>query len=118
MSPEALLRAHRALWREAFSFKYSVLRIVRAAFRLRLGAFLMCATMNAFYYLKRLRGNEPVNFEDRNPYRTENATRAAGVVSRGSRNRRGDHRHRGDMDLDPFASGREQLARSRRPGFR
>ena len=64
MSPDQLLQAHRALWREAFSFKYSFLRIVRSFFRLRLGAFLMCAMMNGFYCLKRLRGNEPISFDE------------------------------------------------------
>lgn len=63
MTPEELLEAHRALWREAFSLKYSVLRVLRSIGRLRLGAFLMCLVMNAFYCLKRLRGNEPVVFE-------------------------------------------------------
>ena len=63
MSPERLLEAHRALWREAFSLKYSLLRVLRSAGRLRLGAFLMCAMMNGFYCLKRLRGNEPIAFE-------------------------------------------------------
>jgi radical SAM superfamily enzyme YgiQ (UPF0313 family) len=63
MSPDELLEAHRALWREAFSLKYSVLRVVRSFGRLRLGAFLMCLVMNAFYCLKRLRGNEPIAFE-------------------------------------------------------
>jgi radical SAM superfamily enzyme YgiQ (UPF0313 family) len=63
MAPEELLEAHRALWREAFSLKYSVLRVVRSLGRLRLGAFLMCAVMNGFYCLKRLRGNEPVAFD-------------------------------------------------------
>lgn len=64
MSPQQLLEAHRALWREAFSFKYSFLRIVRSVGRLRWGAFLMCCMMNAFYCLKRMRGNEPVVFEE------------------------------------------------------
>ena len=59
MSPEQLIEAHRALWREAFSLEYSLLRVLRSFGRLRLGAFLMCLTMNAFYCLKRLRGNEP-----------------------------------------------------------
>lgn len=63
MSPEELLAAHRALWREAFSVKYSVLRVLRSMVRLRLGAFLMCLAMNAFYCFKRLRGNEPVAFD-------------------------------------------------------
>jgi radical SAM superfamily enzyme YgiQ (UPF0313 family) len=62
MSPERLLNAHRALWREAFSLKYSLRRIVRSLGRLRLGAFLMCLTMNAFYCLKRLRKNDPLSF--------------------------------------------------------
>lgn len=63
MSPERLLEAHRALWREAFSLKYSLRRVVRSFGRLRWGAFLMCLTMNAFYCLKRLRGNEPIAFD-------------------------------------------------------
>ena len=62
MSPEQLLEAHRALWHEAFSLKYSVLRVVRSLGRLRFGAFLMCLVMNGFYCLKRLRGNEPIAF--------------------------------------------------------
>jgi radical SAM superfamily enzyme YgiQ (UPF0313 family) len=67
MSPEQLLQAHRALWREAFSLKYSVLRVLRSLGRLRFGAFLMCAVMNGFYCLKRLRGNEPIAFDPSAP---------------------------------------------------
>lgn len=63
MTPQALLDAHRELWREAFSIKYTFLRIVRSARYLRWGAFLMCLFMNVFYCLKRFRGNEPVSFE-------------------------------------------------------
>jgi radical SAM superfamily enzyme YgiQ (UPF0313 family) len=63
MSPDQLLEAHRALWREAFSLKYSLLRVVRSLGRLRFGAFLMCVVMNCFYCLKRLRGNEPIAFD-------------------------------------------------------
>jgi radical SAM superfamily enzyme YgiQ (UPF0313 family) len=63
MSPDQLLAAHRALWREAFSLRYSLLRIARSIRRLRFGAFLMCFVMNAFYCFKRLRGNEPVSFD-------------------------------------------------------
>lgn len=63
MSAEQLLQAHRALWREAFSLKYSLLRVMRSLRRLRLGAFLMCLVMNGFYCLKRLRGNEPIAFD-------------------------------------------------------
>lgn len=62
MSPERLLKAHRALWREAFSLKYSLRRVVRSFRRLRFGASLMCLTMNAFYCIKRLRGNDPLSF--------------------------------------------------------
>jgi radical SAM superfamily enzyme YgiQ (UPF0313 family) len=68
MSPAELLQAHRQLWREAFSLKYSFLRIVRSMRYLRFGAFLMCMFMNVFYCLKRLRGNEPVDFEDNKQY--------------------------------------------------
>ncbi len=64
MSPDELLSAHRQLWREAFSLKYSILRVVRSLGYLRLGAFLMCLFMNAYYCFKRLRRNEPVCFEE------------------------------------------------------
>jgi hypothetical protein len=63
MSPEQLLDAHRKLWREAFSLKYSLLRVVRSLRRLRFGAFLMCLVMNGFYCLKCLRGNDPIAFD-------------------------------------------------------
>jgi len=63
MSPDELLSAHRQLWREAFSLKYSFLRVIRSLKYLRLGAFLMCLFMNAFYCLKCLRGNEPISFD-------------------------------------------------------
>lgn len=69
MSPEELLKAHRALWRESFSLKYSFLRTVRSIAYLRLGAFLMCLFMNTFYCLKRLRGNEPVSFDGTDGYK-------------------------------------------------
>ena len=68
MSAQELLEAHRKLWREAFSFKYSFLRIARSFRYLRWGAFLMCAFMNVFYCLKQLRGNEPINFEGEEQY--------------------------------------------------
>ncbi len=67
MSPDQLLEAHRLLWREAFSLRYTLLRIVRSFFRLRFGAFLMCAMMNGFYCLKRMRGNEPMSFDESSP---------------------------------------------------
>ncbi|HEU5181295.1 MAG TPA: radical SAM protein [Candidatus Polarisedimenticolia bacterium] len=68
MTPEELLAAHRALWKEAFSVRYSARRIFRALFRLRLGAFLMCAMMNLFYFLKALRGNSPAWFGESHRY--------------------------------------------------
>jgi len=69
MTPEELLEAHRDLWREAFSLRYSLKRIVRAFFTLRWGAFLMCAFMNSFYCLKAMRDNLPRSFVKDNPYR-------------------------------------------------
>ncbi|MBN2389785.1 MAG: radical SAM protein [Anaerolineae bacterium] len=60
MNPEALLQAHRALWRRAFSPGYTLRRIARAAHYLRPGALLLAAFLNGFYGLKRWRGNEPV----------------------------------------------------------
>jgi radical SAM superfamily enzyme YgiQ (UPF0313 family) len=68
MSPDELLAAHRALWREAFSLRYSIKRIVRSFWYLRWGAWLMCLWMNLFYCLKRMRGNEPVSFEGTDLY--------------------------------------------------
>jgi hypothetical protein len=68
MSPDELLAAHRDLWFEAFSVKYSLKRVFRAMFRLRLGAFLMCAMMNLLYCLKALRGNAPACFDGRRQY--------------------------------------------------
>jgi hypothetical protein len=62
MTPEELLAAHRALWREAFSVRYAVKRILRGFFKLRIGASLMCAMMNLFYCVKALRGNTPACF--------------------------------------------------------
>lgn len=68
MTPAELLAAHRALWREAFSLKYSLLRVLRALRQLKTGAFLMVLFMNAFYCWKALWGNEPIHFEDATPY--------------------------------------------------
>jgi hypothetical protein len=48
--------------------KYSLKRVFRALFRLRFGAFLMCAMMNLFYCLKALRGNAPACFEGQRRY--------------------------------------------------
>lgn len=60
MSPEALLQAHRELWRRAFSPGHVTRRMARAVRYLRPGALLMTVAMNSFYGFKRLRGNLPV----------------------------------------------------------
>lgn len=59
MSPDSLLKAHRVLWRTAFSPLHTLQRMLRAPFRLRLGAMLLSLAMNGFYGLKAVRGNEP-----------------------------------------------------------
>lgn len=64
MSPAELLDAHRDLWREAFSPRRVLARIVRSARYLRFGAFLMSLFMNGFYGLKAWRGNGPRAFAD------------------------------------------------------
>jgi radical SAM superfamily enzyme YgiQ (UPF0313 family) len=61
MRPDELLRAHRGLWRTAFSPKYVLKRIWRSVRRLRLGAMLLSLAMNGFYGLKNLRGNRPLD---------------------------------------------------------
>jgi radical SAM superfamily enzyme YgiQ (UPF0313 family) len=61
MSADELLEAHRSLWKTGFSFKYSMKRIVRSLFRLRLGAIFLSVAMNGFYCSKRLRGNLPID---------------------------------------------------------
>jgi len=62
LSPDELLEAHRALWRKAFSPAHVAGRITRGRRYLRRGALLMSAAMNGFYGLKRLHGNEPVDY--------------------------------------------------------
>jgi hypothetical protein len=59
MSPDALLRAHRALWRRAFSASLVAERLARGARTLRPGAMMLSTAMNGFYGLKRLTGNLP-----------------------------------------------------------
>lgn len=65
LSEEELLEAHRALWKKAFSIRYSLKRIFRAAFSLRLGAFYLSLFMNSFYGLKRVRRNYPIDISKR-----------------------------------------------------
>jgi radical SAM superfamily enzyme YgiQ (UPF0313 family) len=59
ITPVELTRAHRALWRRAFSPAHVLRRIARASRYLSPGAWLMTACMNGFYGLKQARGNAP-----------------------------------------------------------
>jgi radical SAM superfamily enzyme YgiQ (UPF0313 family) len=59
MSPDALLGAHRAMWRRAFSPELVSARLARGARTLRPGGMMLSAAMNGFYGLKRLSGNLP-----------------------------------------------------------
>lgn len=61
LTPDALLAAHRTLWKRAFSPVHSLLRIWRGLFSLRFGAMCMSLFMNSFYMYKRLRSNFPVD---------------------------------------------------------
>lgn len=63
MMPGGLLRAHRTLWGKAFSAPYTMRRMLRGLFTLSFGALCLSLFMNAFYMLKRLRGNYPVDME-------------------------------------------------------
>jgi radical SAM superfamily enzyme YgiQ (UPF0313 family) len=65
MSAEELLQAHRTLWRTAFSLRYVLKRILRSARRLRPGAILLSLAMNGFYGLKNLRGNRPIDMQQK-----------------------------------------------------
>ena len=86
MSPRELLTAHRALWRETFSLRYSIKRILRACFILRWGAFLMCAVMNSFYCIKALTGNLPRDYAEFSRKHPRDRT-ATGPRSQQSRSR-------------------------------
>src|SRR5262245_3229920 len=70
MAPADLLRAHRELWRSAFSLRSCLRRVVRSFCTLRWGAFLMAVMMNVFYGLKALTRNEPISFEGTDRYRS------------------------------------------------
>lgn len=65
LTPDELLRAHRTLWKEAFSFHKSTRRIIRGLFTLRFGALCLSLFMNAFYCLKRLKRNYPIDMSKR-----------------------------------------------------
>jgi len=65
LSPGELLKAHRTLWKKAFSPWYSFKRIIRSLFKLRFGAILLSGFMNSFYCLKRVKGNYPIDMTKR-----------------------------------------------------
>jgi radical SAM superfamily enzyme YgiQ (UPF0313 family) len=66
MSPDTLLKAHRELWAKSFSFKNSLIRIIRSFFYLRFGAFCLTVFMNGFYGFKKLRQNLPIDMAEKN----------------------------------------------------
>lgn len=70
MTPAELLKAHRDLWKSAFSVRSSLRRIRRSFVTLRWGAFLLCGTMNLFYGLKALTNNQPISFEGTDTYKS------------------------------------------------
>ena len=61
MSAHELLRAHRELWRRAFSPAAALGRVARGARQLRPGALMLSTAMNGFYGLKRFTGNPPAD---------------------------------------------------------
>ena len=65
INEEQLLHAHRALWKKSFSPLYAFKRILRGAFSLQWGAFLLSLFMNSFYAYKRVRKNYPVDMSKR-----------------------------------------------------
>jgi radical SAM superfamily enzyme YgiQ (UPF0313 family) len=65
LTPDELLRAHRTLWKDAFSFFKSCKRVLRGLFTLRPGAFCLSLFMNGFYCYKRMRGNYPIDMSRR-----------------------------------------------------
>jgi radical SAM superfamily enzyme YgiQ (UPF0313 family) len=65
MSAEALRKAHRELWRRAFSPAATAARIARGVRQLGRGGLMLSAAMNGFYGLKRLTGNLPADAAER-----------------------------------------------------
>jgi hypothetical protein len=59
MSADALLLAHRRLWKRAFGPAAVLQRLAGAARQLGSGGMMLAAAMNGFYGLKRLTGNLP-----------------------------------------------------------
>ena len=61
MSAAELLKAHRTLWKKAFSPWRSIIRVIKGLTYLRFGALCMSLFMNAFYGFKRIRRNLPLD---------------------------------------------------------
>jgi radical SAM superfamily enzyme YgiQ (UPF0313 family) len=61
MTPQELHRAHRALFKRAFSPQFVAARLFRGARQLKAPALALSAAMNGFYGLKRLTGNLPAD---------------------------------------------------------
>lgn len=59
MSPDALLKAHRSMWNDAFSPGAVARRLTNGARTLRPGAMMLSAAINGFYGLKQIAGNAP-----------------------------------------------------------
>ena len=77
MTSEELLRAHRELWRRAFSPASVGQRLARGARQLRPGAFMLSAAMNGFYGHKRLLENLPADASLDSPHRIAHPDPAA-----------------------------------------
>ena len=61
LNPDELLNAHRNLWKQTFSFSYSMKRIFRSIKTLNIGSIYLSVFMNGFYMVKKMRKNYPVN---------------------------------------------------------
>lgn len=61
MTPDALIEAHRSLWRKAFSPAAVAERLAHGARTLSAGGMMLSAAMNGFYGLKRIEENEPAS---------------------------------------------------------
>jgi len=65
LSPDELLRAHRNLWKDAFSVSKSLKRIIRGLFTLKTGAVFLSLFMNTFYCFKRVKKNYPIDMSSK-----------------------------------------------------
>jgi radical SAM superfamily enzyme YgiQ (UPF0313 family) len=61
MTPDELHRAHRTLFRRAFSPQFVAARLLRGVRQLKTPAALLSAAMNGFYGLKQITGNLPAD---------------------------------------------------------